>query len=486
MENDLGSGKQIDPLVVKTQLDEILAREITSFIDVDSDAAMMSFNLATISCITVIVEREREIRQYADFPPERFQLDNFTSELVDIGLERDDYLETAIASCLKSGYISENKKGEFKAEMPAFMTAGFLDSMFPGMQGMNLIAFILQMNHEVISGRKTLELAKQSFESTLKSRGVSVSRDHAEKRASEMADGIHKAPAQAKEISKKLKKENLDRLSVLMKTRKKRSGEYAQKVKIKDVFDKGPSREEIAARKIEEEKAEEAARRDTELARQLAEKDAKIKQAEEAAKQAAKQLKELEEKELALEAAQEKAEKFAAMEAQMAEKEAQLKAMEERIKQKEEEARLEQEAKLQEEKLHGSESQEEKEVMTAQEDIESQIAAFESELAMPCPLCHSGKIEEKTTEKGKQFFSCTKADCRFVSWDKPYHFECPLCKNPFLIELQLGNGEKGLKCPRAACSYTQKNLLDPKQNMASAAAGSKPKKKRRVVRRKRR
>jgi hypothetical protein len=48
-------------------------------------------------------------------------------------------------------------------------------------------------------------------------------------------------------------------------------------------------------------------------------------------------------------------------------------------------------------------------------------------------------------------------------------------------------GEKGLKCPRASCSYTQNNLLDPRQNMAAQAAStSAPKKKRRVVRRKRR
>lgn len=224
MEKDLKSDREITPSFVSMQLDEILAREITSFIDVDSDAAMMSFNLATISCITLIVEREKEIRQHSDFPPERYQLEGFIRELVDIGLEKDEYLETAIRSVLKSGYISENEKGEFKAEMPSFMMAGFLDSMFPGMPGMNLIAFVLQMNDEVISGRKTLELAKQSFESTLKSRGVSVSRDHAQKRASEMASGVQAASDAAKEISAKLKqrkKENIDRLSTLMKSRKK-------------------------------------------------------------------------------------------------------------------------------------------------------------------------------------------------------------------------------------------------------------------------
>jgi len=477
MEKELKSGNEMDTSFVTMQLDEILTREIISFIDVDSDAAMMSFNLATISCITIIVEREREIRQYADFPPERFSLDSFTSELVDIGLERDDYLETAIGTCLKGGYISEAENGDFKAEMASFMMAGFLDSMFPGMQGMNLIAFVLQMNDEVTSGRKTLELAKQSFESTLKSRGVSVTRDHAEKRASEMASGVQKATAQTKEISqklKKLKKENINRLSTLMKTRRKRSGEYTEKVQVMDVFDKGPSKEEIAAQKAAMEKAEEIARKEADLSRQLAEKDEQIKQAEQAAQQAAQQLKELEERELAMKAAQEKAEAFAAREAQMAEREARLNALEEKFKQQEEaQARQEQKTIVQEEKFK------------TEEDIESRIAAFERELAMPCPLCNKGEIVEKTTEKGKQFFSCTQSDCRFVSWDKPYHFECPLCKNPFLIEMQSIGDIKGLKCPRAACSYTQNNLIDPKQNMASAAADLQPKKKRRVVRRKR-
>ncbi len=474
-----------NPAFVKGQLDEILAREITGFIDVDSDAAMMSFNLATICCITIIVEREREIKQYADFPPERYKKSNFCSELVDIGLDNDDYLENAVHSSLNSGYIREQENGDLKAEMPAFMMAGFLDSMFPGMQGMNLIAFVLQMNEEVNSGRKTLELAKKSFESTLKTRGVAVTRDNAEKRASEMVKGVQSAAdVQAKEISTKLKKEKLNRLSKLMKSRRKRSGEYQEKVRVQDVFDKGPSKEEIEAEKQKIEQEEEAARKTAELAEQLAQKDEKIKEAEQAAKEADLKLKTLEEREAKLQLAQEeariatqKAAQLEAREAEMAEKEAQLKAMEERIAQKEEEARQQEEA---------AKARVEENLPGVDDDIESRIAAFESDLAMPCPLCTAGKIEEKTTEKGKAFFSCNQADCRFVSWDKPYHFECPLCKNPFLTEIPTPEGGQGLKCPRAACTYSQNNLLAPQQHMASEMAAAQPKKKKKIVRRKKR
>lgn len=476
---------EITAIQVKKQLDEILAREIISFVDVDFDAAMMSFNLATISCVTLIVEREKEIKQYQDFPPERYVLDSFYSELADIGLEQDEYLEQAVSSSFDKGYMRKDDDGELHAEMPAFMMAGLLDSMFPGMQGMNLIAFVLQMNDEVNAGRKSLDLAKKSFEASLKSRGVAVTRDNAQKRATDIVSGSVKNVTQTREVSKKLKKENLDRLSKLVKSRRKRTADYQEKVRVTDVFDKGPSKEEIEAQKEAIRKTEEAARRAAVLAKQLAEKEEKIREAEEAAKEAADQLKALEDKEAELKAAwdaaakaEERAAELEAREALMAEKEAKLKAMEERIRLEEERMRQEQET--------AAAPAAEPEILE-DDDIESRIAAFESELTMPCPLCKEGEIVSNTTGKGKDYFSCTKPDCRFVSWDKPYHFPCPLCRNPFLTEIDLPTGEKGLKCPRAACSYHQTNLLDPKLNMASTAeAAAAPKKKRKVVRRKKR
>ncbi|MCP3872165.1 MAG: DNA topoisomerase I [Desulfobacteraceae bacterium] len=489
MENDAKQNVELDPIFVRDQLDEILAKEITALLDVDSNAAMMSFNLASISCITLILEKEREIKQYTDFPPERFTKESFINELVDIGLEKDETMDQAVDAVLSKGYVSTGPDGILTAEMPAFMMEGFLDTMFPGMQGMNLVAFVLQMNDEVNSGRKSLDLAKDSFKSSLKSRGVSVSKDSAEKKATEMVSGTLATSSKSKEVSQKLKKANMNRLSSFIKKRKKRSVDSPGQLKIKDVFDKGPTKEELEAQKAEIKKAEEAAKRAAELASELAEKDEKIKEAQEAAKEAEKQLEELEEREKQLETAQaealkaeEKASQLEAREAEMAQREAQLKALEEKLKQEEEQKLLREEEAKQKQI-----EEEEKKASQADDDIESQIAAFETDLTMPCPLCKDGEIVSKTTEKGKEFFSCTKPDCRFVSWDKPYHFDCPLCKNSFLTEIIAPNGEKGLKCPRAACSFTQNNLFDPKQNMAQAAATSAaPKKKKRVVRRRKR
>ncbi|WP_321492590.1 DNA topoisomerase I [uncultured Desulfobacter sp.] len=467
---------------VRSQLDEILAKEITSFIDVDSSMAMMSFKLATISCIIISVDREREIKEYSDSPPERFNRKTFESELVDIGLDKDEYLDNSISTVLESGYITVLPNGELKAEMPAFMMVGFLDSMFPGMQGLNLIAFILQINDEVNSGRKSLDLAKQSFEATLKTRGVSVTKDRVQERVAEMVKGVHKTvTVQSKQISARLKRENFNRLALLMKTRKQRTDGYQEKVKIKNLFEKGPTPEEVEAEKQKARQAEEAALKAEELAKELAEKERKIQEAQMAAQEMEAQLKAIEEKEKAAEqalAAQEKAQALEAKEQEMAEKEAKLKALEEEIKRREEEAKRQVEAKEQ------AALEAENTKNHDDNDIESRIAAFEQTLAMPCPLCNGGMVEEKTTDKGKVFYSCNLKDCRFVSWDKPYLFECPVCKNPYLIEFTSPSGTRGLKCPRASCTYSQDNLLAPVQNMAGTSTPSdQPPKKKKLVRR---
>ena len=306
MDADANLGTDLAPAFVRDQLDEILAQEITELLGVDADSVVLSFNLASISCITLIVEREREICHYAESPPERYTKDSFVSELVDIGLEKDSSLLQTVDSVMTKGYISEGKNGDLTAEMPSFTTLGFLDNMFPGMQRMNLVAFVLQMNEEVNSGRKTLDLAKDSFASTLKSRGVQVSKAKAKEKATQIISGDVVTSSQFKEVSKKLKTNNLNRLSKLIKKRKKRSMDSPQ-VNIKDVFGKGPSQEELEAEKAQIEKEEETAQRAADLAKELAEKEEVIREAEEAAKEAARKLEEIEQREKQLQAAREEA-----------------------------------------------------------------------------------------------------------------------------------------------------------------------------------
>ncbi|MFO7748615.1 MAG: DNA topoisomerase I [Desulfobacteraceae bacterium] len=480
---------QIDLSRVRGELDEILAKEITSFIEIDTDIALMSYNLANISCILIAVEREREIKSFADSPPERFTRKSFIRELVEIGLEEDESLTEAVDSVLQMGYLSVDANQELVAEVPAYTMVGFLDNMFPGMQGMNLIAFVMQMNDEVVTGRKSLEQAKKNFAQTLKSRGVAVTTEKVEAKAADSV--MEKSFKESKEVAEKLKAASAKRLANLRRKRTDRKpsfyssdGSSSEKAKVKNLFDKGPSKEELAAREAAKAEAENQARKAQVRAEELALREEKVKEAEAAAREAEKRARELEirEQELAVaeEAAREAREKEQALkerEEKMAAREAELKAMEERLKAAEEE-------RLRLESLAAEKETEEKEEAQREQeapgDIEARIAAFEAELAMACPVCSGGKVVSEKTPAGKAYYTCSNSECRFVSWDQPYHYPCPVCKNPYLVEMETAEG-KGLKCPRASCSYSQNNLLDPIQN--AAGANQSPKKKKKVVRR---
>ncbi|MBI9090876.1 MAG: topoisomerase DNA-binding C4 zinc finger domain-containing protein [Desulfobacterium sp.] len=479
-----------DPFFVRKQIDEILAQEITSFIDMDSDAALGAYNLATLTCIIIAVEREREIKNFPDFPPERYTRESFMEELAEIGFSGTDELEHTVTSVADMGYIHFSGEGELKIGASAYTMAGFLDTMFPGMPGMNLIAFVMQMNDEVTSGRKSLELAKTSFAQTLKSRGVSVTQEKAEAKASELATpkpipAVAPQSMASRAVSRKLKENAAKQIATLRKKSGAKPGLYSsdgsisKRSTVKDIFSAGPSEEELEAERAALEAAEQE-KHDAEVRDQeLTEREARVLEAEERAKELEVREQKLKEAQEAAEAAEQKARKLVEQEsASIAAREAELEAMEAKLAAEKARILLEKEAAAQ---AALEKAAQEAEVPEAEEDIESQIAAFEAKLAMPCPLCNQGKIVSETTPKDKTYYSCSNTECRFVSWDKPYHFECPLCKNPFLTEMETPTGEKGLKCPRAACSYTQKNLLEPAQNLAAEAKG--PKRKKKIVRR---
>ncbi len=499
------NGNAVDPVFIRTQLDEILAGEIVSFIKIDSDSALLSYNLATIACLVIAVEREREINDAIDSPPERFTRKTFMEELVDIGLEKDDKLTGSVDSVIDMGYLTIDSHGKLKAEVSAYTTVALLDTIFPGMPGMNLVAFVMQMNDEVVSGRKSLEYAKTSFMQTLKSRGVALTRKKAENIKPDL--NVKKPDARFKIMSEKLKKANEKKIAKLRLKKisgkpsfYSRDGYVSSHIKVKSVFDRGgTSEKEIkAAQEAERAAAEQNRKEEEQKAQELAQMKERIKQAEKKAEQAEKKAKELAIREKELEAA-----KFAAEEAEKkalelknsevekaaAQMEVELRAMEEKLKAAEKECTRREQGTgelLSDVNSEHDKHEEKISPLNDLDDIESRIAVFEAELAMPCPICKKGKVISETTSAGKVYYTCSDKDCRFVSWDKPCHFSCPMCKNPYLVEFDLPSGGKGLKCPRAVCSYTQDNLLDPVQNFVSKVEKSIPRKKKRVVRRVRR
>lgn len=62
------------------------------------------------------------------------------------------------------------------------------------------------------------------------------------------------------------------------------------------------------------------------------------------------------------------------------------------------------------------------------------------DIGVTCPTCHTGKIVERRSKKGRVFYGCDQYPaCDFVSWDKPVNKPCPVCSS-MMIEKRSKNG----------------------------------------------
>jgi chemotaxis protein histidine kinase CheA len=463
--NEINAEKKMELSEVKSLFDEILVRHIQRLLEIDTLAASLSFNLSTIACLLLLVERENDIKNSPQFPPDRYTREAFLDELSNIGLDIDDTLMVSFQGLAQHGYVEIDKRNRYNAQISAFALVSFLDNLFPGMKGMNLVGYILQMISEVTSKRKGLDEAISQFDQTLESKGIPLSRQHIkidEKKSLSIQPRSRLDPKEAKQISDDFKKAYVQKLERL-RNQTSHSGSLPKEGKsissdrrpaIKEIFPKGPSEAEIKAKEAAEKAVKEAA----------------LKAILEAEQKAA-----LEEAKKATREAELKAAAIAAQEAKIKTREAELRAKEADIAAREEQARLEK----QKDESHDETGQS---ISIDQNNIEKKIAAFQETIAISCPACNIGKVLSGTTEKGQEYYSCSNANCGFISWGKPYPFECPLCRNKFLIEIPGEGGQGGLKCPRSTCSFRQNHLGPPQTDTVSSSPGKKRKLVRRVKR----
>ena len=433
MENINNSG--ISSSVVRSELDNLLNEHIERLSKTTTVVSTLEMDLITIACLQLMVEREDEIE--VDDQIEKYSRETFLKDLTDIGLEMDDELMGVFQILVMYNYV-EMKDDRYHPMKAAFEQVKYLDKMFPGMPGMNLVAYFLQMIEEVTSNRKNFEEAKKHFDQTLYNRSKGVYKNQYKQVTLESSVSLKKKKAtnEAKELKNSFK----DKLTKLRIATKKRSGssvyarsDYASKhVKIKELF---TDEEEVEIQEnldLQEEKTDET-EIDTETQKVLEEEEKRL------------------------------IDEFKTREEEL------IKRIEELENKNVEEKTI---GDLEEERESEPEPEPEPEL-----SVEERIAAFEREMAMTCPLCSDGKITENETEKGQTYHSCTKSSCQFISWSKPYEFKCPKCQNNFLIESVGDDGEPGLKCPKSSCTY--------KQNSLSAPEDLAPKKKKRVVVRRR-
>lgn len=93
-----------------------------------------------------------------------------------------------------------------------------------------------------------------------------------------------------------------------------------------------------------------------------------------------------------------------------------------------------------------------------------------------CPICGHNSLIIKRTPTGKEMYVCPSKSCDFMSWAKPRQETCPLCHSPFLVEKSNSQGQISLRCPKAGCRY--------KHDLTSELSPGSPVTKKKVIRRK--
>lgn len=84
------------------------------------------------------------------------------------------------------------------------------------------------------------------------------------------------------------------------------------------------------------------------------------------------------------------------------------------------------------------------------------------DIGVTCPSCHTGKIVERRSKKGRVFYGCDQyPTCDFVSWDKPVNKPCPVCSS-MMIEKRSKNG-LNIQCTK--CDHKEEVNEDQNEDM---------------------
>jgi len=447
---------------VREMFNQTLGNHLERLIGTRYGIDELPINLAAISCLIILTERENEIESFPSSPPDRYTRETLLNELAEIGIDADEEMNMAMQDMIQKGYIDVDDAGSFFPKKPTISMARLLDMAFPGMPGMNLIAYFVQTMCEAQSGRKDLEIAVRQFDQILQQQGVPLNK---ERTRPELKKTSRPPVDREASVQKRRSAPRVEQQTTMEQMLKRTEFHYSPPTDIQD---------ELTNISLSEPETHS-------LSRDFGQVESRDELQDEPP---------VASPEIDDAADARKAEIFEEA------KDDEPEALPEILSSIAEDTTSAQGARLQAPEPVGQETGLPEDIDN--DAIERQIAFFEEDLAMVCPLCKIAKVQTEETATGKNYYKCANKDCNFISWGKPYH--CEQCGNPFLVETTLRDGKTILKCPRSTCRYWLKHPLDttdePQEKSVSPAqtptkstvTSRKPRRRvvrRRVVRRKR-
>jgi ssDNA-binding Zn-finger/Zn-ribbon topoisomerase 1 len=410
------------------RFDRVLAQHIERLIGTKYGLEPLPLNLVTITSLFLLAEREDQVNNVPSKASERYTPRTLGDELAEIGIDPDENLDATLQDMTQKGYVNIDENGKLSAQKPTYSMVQLLNRAFPKMSGMNLVAYLVQTIVELQSKRKGLDFALAQLDQTLQIHGVSL----LEKKARSIPGKMPKAPTRHTLKRGNIKKPSVSRSQPKILSSNGESGLVeAKNVEIKELSNWDYETPVVSH---ETEDPEGPIKPDQPFG----------------------------------------TEKGKARDGDNSERPSPLSGMEiahpeapsgsfpdiEKSNMPRIETVKSDSTGLSLQSNDTADTQltfvRDHSPISEDELIEKQIAAFEVDLAMQCPVCRNAKIQIKQTPKSKAYYICTNKDCGFISWGKPYHLICPQCHNPFLIEISDKKGNTILKCPRATCRYRQR------------------------------
>lgn len=441
--------------------DKILIKHLDRLIGSRFPTSKLTLNSLIISCLILLMERENEVKSASSGVSVRYTSETLLSELEEIhfGTDRED-MNIAVQDMVEKGYVTVDCDKRFIPEKPSAFMVKLLERAFPGMPGMNLVAYIIQSVEEVASKRKDLNSAVSQFDQVLTIQGVLLDKEQPDPEPT-------KGSKQSEEQQARIKKSDIL---------------GRQKV---DNRQRGP-RISRSDPKVLSSAAYEGKLRTLDFGKPFLDKDKTNNIIPDIDKQG-----ESERPENQVTGGETKPYNDAEKESFMQNlvEESKIDSTVDKFTETKE--------VIDDTPDTGSDKED---LIRIDDDIEKRITAFEENLALECPICKQSQVRAEETAMRKTFYRCLAKNCNFISWGKPYHILCPQCNNPFLVETFDKDGKTILKCPRSTCRYRQnlpweasentKEIIQPvfQESNKVSPVSRKPRKrvkKRRVVRRKR-
>ncbi|MBW1752358.1 MAG: hypothetical protein JRJ46_04495 [Deltaproteobacteria bacterium] len=161
---------------IQDLFDEILGRHLERLIGTRHGIDALPLNSINITYLIMLAERENEIDSSPSSMSERYTVETISAELEELGFDLNENMNLIIQEMTQKGYIQVDNEGLIP-QKPAISMCQLLDKVFPGMPGMNLVAYFVQTTDEVHSERKDPESAISQLDQTLKMQGVSLKKD---------------------------------------------------------------------------------------------------------------------------------------------------------------------------------------------------------------------------------------------------------------------------------------------------------------------